>query len=150
MSDTAETANIKPGTRGARARAELSQRTPKSAAISPEAKDVLALEVVPTFEMPHPIYIESTAGSRVTDVDGNSYIDLTMGFGPHLLGHRPKVIEATMYGMRVARAFTGKDKVAVFDGNYHGAHDYALIKAAPDSQREAPLGKILGRADGLL
>ena len=53
--------------------------------------------------------------------------------------------EATMYGMRVARAFTGKDKVAVFDGNYHGSHDYALIKAAPDSPREAPLGKILGR-----
>ena len=190
MSDTAVTTSIKPGTRGVRARAELAARTPKSAAISAEAKDVLALEVVPTFEMPHPVYIESCAGSRVTDVDGNSYIDLTMGFGPHLLGHRPKVIEdamheqiargwhvglhnplqaelakllceaarcgeqamfcnsgteATMYGMRVARAYTAKDKVAVFDGNYHGAHDYALIKAAPESPREAPLGKILGR-----
>ena len=53
--------------------------------------------------------------------------------------------EATMYGMRVARAFTGKTKVAVFDGNYHGAHDYALIRAASDSPREAPLGQVLGR-----
>ena len=53
------------------------------------------MEVVPTFEMRHPIYIERTGGSRVTDVDGNSYIDLTMGMGPHMLGHRPDcVIEA--------------------------------------------------------
>ena len=190
MSDTATTTTIETDSRSAQVRVELTARTPKSAAISAEASGVLALEVVPTFEMPHPIYIESTEGARVTDVDGNSYIDLTMGFGPHLLGHRPKVIEdamaaqikkgwhvglhnplqselaellneaarcgeqtifcnsgteATMYGMRVARAFTAKDKVAVFDGNYHGSHDYALIKAAPDSPREAPLGKILGR-----
>ncbi len=96
MSDTAATTTINPDSRSAQVRDELSARTPKSAAISAEASDLLAMEVVSTFEMPHPIYIESTEGSRVTDVDGNSYIDLTMGFGPHLLGHRPKVIEDAM------------------------------------------------------
>ena len=34
--------------------------------------------------------------------------------------------EATMHAMRVARAFSGKDKVAKAEGAYHGAQDYAL------------------------
>jgi len=34
--------------------------------------------------------------------------------------------EATMHPMRVARAFTGKDKIAKAEGSYHGGHDYAL------------------------
>lgn len=25
-------------------------------------------------------------------MDGNEYIDLTMGFGPHVLGHAPDVV----------------------------------------------------------
>lgn len=33
--------------------------------------------------------------------------------------------EATMQAIRVMRAFTGKDKVAKFEGAYHGWHDYA-------------------------
>jgi glutamate-1-semialdehyde 2,1-aminomutase len=50
-----------------------------------------------------------------------------------------------MYGMRVARGFTGKSKVASFSGSYHGAHDYALIKDDPDSAASEPRGKITGR-----
>ena len=53
--------------------------------------------------------------------------------------------EATMCGMRAARAFTGKSKVAVFDGSYHGTHDYALLTAAPGSAREAPQSAPIGR-----
>ncbi|WP_224449424.1 aspartate aminotransferase family protein [Haloprofundus salilacus] len=34
--------------------------------------------------------------------------------------------EATMHAMRVARSYTGKDKVAKPEGGYAGAHDYAL------------------------
>ncbi|BDH79491.1 MAG TPA: glutamate-1-semialdehyde 2,1-aminomutase [Methanothermobacter sp.] len=47
--------------------------------------------------------------------------------------------EATMAAIRLARAFTGKDKILKFEGAYHGAHDYVLVKpgsgaaAAPDS-----------------
>lgn len=33
--------------------------------------------------------------------------------------------EATMQAIRVMRAFTGRDKVAKFEGAYHGWHDYA-------------------------
>lgn len=46
--------------------------------------------------------------------------------------------EATMYAIRAARAFTGKTKLGVFDGFYHGAHDYGIGKAHPESPREAP------------
>jgi len=34
--------------------------------------------------------------------------------------------EATMHPLRVARAFTGKEKIAKAEGAYHGGHDYAL------------------------
>ncbi|WP_337310366.1 aminotransferase class III-fold pyridoxal phosphate-dependent enzyme [Candidatus Aeolococcus gillhamiae] len=34
--------------------------------------------------------------------------------------------EATFYCLRLARAFTGRDKVLKFEGAYHGHHDYAL------------------------
>ncbi len=37
--------------------------------------------------------------------------------------------EATMNAIRLARAFTKKKKIIKFDGGYHGAHDYVLVKA---------------------
>ncbi|MFX1479602.1 MAG: glutamate-1-semialdehyde 2,1-aminomutase [Promethearchaeota archaeon] len=37
--------------------------------------------------------------------------------------------EATMHAIRVARGFTGRDKIIKFEGCYHGAHDYVLVKA---------------------
>lgn len=39
--------------------------------------------------------------------------------------------EATAYAMRLARAFTGRDKILKFAGAYHGNHDYALVSAFP-------------------
>ena len=37
--------------------------------------------------------------------------------------------EATMSAIRVARGFTGRKKIVKFEGCYHGAHDYVLVKA---------------------
>lgn len=34
--------------------------------------------------------------------------------------------EATMHAIRVARAYTGRDIILKFEGNYHGMHDHAL------------------------
>jgi glutamate-1-semialdehyde 2,1-aminomutase len=39
--------------------------------------------------------------------------------------------EATMHAMRLARAFTGRNKIVKFEGQYHGVHDYALISVTP-------------------
>jgi glutamate-1-semialdehyde 2,1-aminomutase len=40
--------------------------------------------------------------------------------------------EATMNAVRAARAFTGRPKVAKFEGAYHGTHDWVLVSVAPD------------------
>jgi glutamate-1-semialdehyde 2,1-aminomutase len=37
--------------------------------------------------------------------------------------------EATMSAIRAARGYTGKKKIVKFEGCYHGAHDYVLVKA---------------------
>jgi glutamate-1-semialdehyde 2,1-aminomutase len=37
--------------------------------------------------------------------------------------------EATMGAIRVARGYTGRKKIVKFEGCYHGAHDYVLVKA---------------------
>jgi glutamate-1-semialdehyde 2,1-aminomutase len=46
--------------------------------------------------------------------------------------------EATMLAFRVARAFTGRSKIGVFAGGYHGSHDYAA--SIPTSVGVAPGG----------
>src|SRR3712207_3850918 len=38
--------------------------------------------------------------------------------------------EATGYALRLARAFTGRDKVLKFEGGYHGVGDYAQYSIA--------------------
>ena len=42
--------------------------------------------------------------------------------------------EATMHAVRVARAFTGRNKIAKFEGAYHGTHDWVLVSVAPDPE----------------
>ena len=37
--------------------------------------------------------------------------------------------EATMAALRIARGFTGKDKIVKIEGGFHGAHDSVLVKA---------------------
>ncbi len=41
--------------------------------------------------------------------------------------------EATMTAIRLARAFTKKNKIIKFEGCYHGAHDSVLVKAGSGS-----------------
>ncbi|HBH35154.1 MAG TPA: glutamate-1-semialdehyde-2,1-aminomutase [Gammaproteobacteria bacterium] len=121
-----------------------------------------------------PVFIDSAAGSRLYDAEGNSYIDYVGSWGPMILGHaHPQVIEAveavvrkglsfgaptaletrmadkvcelmpsiemvrmvssgteaTMSAIRLARGFTGRDKIVKFEGCYHGHSDSLLVKA---------------------
>lgn len=41
--------------------------------------------------------------------------------------------DATLYAMRLARAFTGRDKILKFEGGFLGGNDYALMSMAPAS-----------------
>ena len=41
----------------------------------------------------YPIYFESAKGGRVTDVDGNEYLDYLCAYGPIIIGHREEEID---------------------------------------------------------
>jgi glutamate-1-semialdehyde 2,1-aminomutase len=134
----------------------------------------------------------------VTDVDGNDYVDLIMGFGPNSLGHSPDAVveavreavghgtslaiatplevelaqtisrlvpsmemmrfvvtgtEATMMAVRTARAFTGRRRIARFEGHYHGQHDSALVSVAHvagDERRPEAVADGAGITQGVL
>ncbi|MDI9615005.1 glutamate-1-semialdehyde 2,1-aminomutase [Methanothermobacter sp.] len=133
---------------------------------------------------PYPFFAAGGKGCILESVDGKSYMDYCLAYGPLILGHaHPLVVEAverqiergttygvpsegeielaetiidrvpcaemvrfmnsgteaTMAAVRLARAYTGREKIVKFEGSYHGAHDYVLVKpgsgaaAAPDS-----------------
>lgn len=122
----------------------------------------------------NPVFIDKGDGCRITDADGNAYIDFCCSWGPLILGHnhiavREGVIEAVEKGLsfgaptrlenelatlmlrhnsyldklrfvnsgteavmsaiRLARGFTGKNKIIKFEGCYHGHVDSLLVKA---------------------
>ena len=162
---------------------EFSRRTRRSRELHEREKNLIPMAVVGTVDMPYPIYIAEGHGARVVDVDGNEYIDLSMGFGCHVLGHAHPVVveavcdaagrgvqfgihtpaqeplarlvvdasrcadavvfcnsgtEATMYAIRAARAHSGRTRIGLFEGAYHGAHDAVLVKTDEDSARNLP------------
>ena len=43
--------------------------------------------------------------------------------------------EATMNAVRAARAYTGRHKIAKFEGAYHGTHDWVLVSVTPNPSR---------------
>lgn len=47
-------------------------------------------------------------------------------------------LEATLHGLRVARGFKKKAKVAKFEGHYHGCYDQALISLTPSADVRGP------------
>ncbi len=123
-------------------------------------------------EMLYPLARARSRGSRVWDVDGNEYVDVTMGMGVHLFGHHPEWLqesierqvregfelgprsahsgeaaalfceltgleratftnsgtEACMTAIRLARARTGRTRIAMFAGSYHGHSDGTLAQ----------------------
>ncbi|WP_318670533.1 aspartate aminotransferase family protein [Nostoc flagelliforme] len=51
---------------------------------------------LPLKEIFYPIVAKSSSGAKILDVDGNEYIDLTMGFGVNLFGHNPSFIKEAL------------------------------------------------------
>ena len=49
------------------------------------------------IEGEYPIFVESGQGGRVTDVDGNEYIDFLCGYGPIILGYREEEVDEAVY-----------------------------------------------------
>lgn len=75
-------------------------RYPKSIAAFEQAKQVIPGGVnspVRAFKSVgmNPIYFERGQGSKVTDIDGNTYIDYVASWGPLIAGHaHPQVVQA--------------------------------------------------------
>jgi glutamate-1-semialdehyde 2,1-aminomutase len=46
--------------------------------------------------------------------------------------------EATLYALRIARAYTGRAKVMKFEGGWHGMHDYGLWGTVPAQPSDYP------------
>src|SRR5919106_4659128 len=151
---------------GAREEAASRSRTPRSAELTERARQSLPLGVASSFQAydPHPLFMTDARGSRITDVDGNEYVDFDMAFGVLAAGHSHPILaevlaervangtcytfpvedgvllaeeikqrfecdlvrfsnsgtEATMDAIRVARGFTGREKLVKFEGGYHG------------------------------
>ena len=75
----------------------LLERTPASARIMQEARRSLAGGVASSWQdaPPRAIWIQKGLGSKITDVDGTTYVDLHNGFGAMLVGHaHPAVVKA--------------------------------------------------------
>ena len=74
--------------------ARYREQTTRSAELFERASKSLPFGVTSSFQVgdPYPIYLKEGRGSRVTDVDGNTYIDYHNGFGTMVVGHaHPKV-----------------------------------------------------------
>lgn len=73
-------------------------KTAKSKAYTAKYRDVHAEYLssagfrMSVKEMVYPIISESAHGARFIDIDGNEYIDITMGYGSCIFGHQPDFI----------------------------------------------------------
>src|SRR5438105_13970413 len=57
--------------------------------------------------------------------------------------------EATMFAMRLARAFTGRPKIARMEGGYHGTHDYAEVSTHPGLDSAGPADAPVPQRDSI-
>jgi glutamate-1-semialdehyde-2,1-aminomutase len=84
--------------------ARYTQRTQKSKQRAQSCRSFLADKRAAigfrfeTKEMIYPITGERSLGSKVWDIDGNEYIDISMGFGVHLFGHSEPFIMSALEG----------------------------------------------------
>lgn len=56
-----------------------------------------ARKPVDFIEGEYPIFLESGKGCRLTDVDGNEFIDYLCGYGPIILGYREEEVDEAVY-----------------------------------------------------
>jgi glutamate-1-semialdehyde aminotransferase len=53
----------------------------------------------------YPIYFDSGKGGRVTDVDGNEYIDYSCAYGPIIIGYREDEIDNAVFEQVRSKGF---------------------------------------------
>ncbi|MFO1541444.1 MAG: aspartate aminotransferase family protein [Chloroflexota bacterium] len=94
----------------------------------------------------------------VTPCEGNTRVAelLAARYGLDMWRFTNSGTEATMDAIRVARAATGRDRIAKVEGGYHGHHDAAMISTKPpvaragDPRRPTPVPSSAGITAGTL
>lgn len=84
------------------------RRTPKSAAAHRKAEMRLPLGVASSYRAyePYPIFIQEGHAGRVSDIDGNEYVDHNLCFGVLLAGHNhPAVVRAIERVLQIGTTF---------------------------------------------
>lgn len=82
----------------------------------------------------HAVIDQGTTFATTTELEVIVAEKLTrMVPGLELLRFTNTGTEATMHSIRVARAYTQRDKIIKFEGAYHGMHDYLLFSTASAS-----------------
>lgn len=64
--------------------------------------------------------------------------EIKQRFGAELLRFSNSGTEATMDAIRVARGYTGREKIVKFEGGYHGHHDDVLVSIQPPRELMGP------------
>src|ERR687894_160690 len=64
--------------------------------------------------------------------------EIKLRFGCDLVRFSNSGTEATMDAIRVARGFTGREKIVKFEGGYHGHHDDVLVSIQPPREHMGP------------
>lgn len=75
--------------------ASVRAKTPKSLACYERSQKTLAGGVSTALRraaQPYPLFYTHGKGPRITDVDGNEYVDYTLAWGPLILGHAPDAV----------------------------------------------------------
>jgi glutamate-1-semialdehyde 2,1-aminomutase len=155
----------------------FSQAIPQSLQLREQAKTTL---VAPThidryfFPSTYPLFIKQAHGSHLEDMDGNDFVDLACGYGPHILGYAHPIVtaaiseaitlggvnaighlsevqlaqmivsafpsaekvifsnsgtEAIIQAFRLCRAYRQRDRIAKFEGHYHGFSDQGMVSS---------------------
>jgi glutamate-1-semialdehyde 2,1-aminomutase len=61
-----------------------------------------------------PLYFERAEGAYLYDVDGNAFLDYTLGQGPMLLGHSPQpVLDYVTQAMQSGQLYAGQHKLEI-------------------------------------
>ena len=78
--------------------ARYAERTRQSQLATERARKVMPAGVPSSFQAydPWPVVVRHAAGARMTDVDGNEYVDYDMGFGALFAGHMHPAVRAAV------------------------------------------------------
>ena len=65
-------------------------------------------------ESPHPLFYSEAHGSKMTDVDGNEYIDYMLGGGPMIFGHSPEfILDAVTEASQSGQVFQAQHELEI-------------------------------------